>query len=174
MCFSWGPFRRRAQDPPVGNSHSVPRSRLIFASNFLYVFLLGIFQATRPRSSGRELVPCAAFAINFRFGFFNVFLLASLRRRVQDPQVRNSYRVGRRVCAPKIPVFVSVNKFRTPLGVCRPVAIEYQTPLRISGTCFPRTAGEHRAWSLSWNAMVKGIRLNYLAHSWAKPSMRNE
>ena len=65
-----------------------------------------------------------------------------------NPQVRNSYRVGRRVYAPaKIPVFVSVNKFRTPLGVCRPVAIEYQTPLRISGTCFPRTAGniEHEA-----------------------------
>ena len=38
--------------------------------NFLYVFLLGIFQATRPRSSGRELVQCAAFAMNFRFEIF--------------------------------------------------------------------------------------------------------
>ena len=26
-CFSWGSFRRRAQDPQVGNSYSVPRSR---------------------------------------------------------------------------------------------------------------------------------------------------
>ena len=31
---------------------------------------MGIFQATRPCSSGRELVPFAAFAINFRFEFF--------------------------------------------------------------------------------------------------------
>ena len=30
----------------------------------------GIFQATRPRSSGRELVPCAAFAMNARFEIF--------------------------------------------------------------------------------------------------------
>ena len=42
----------------------------MFALNFLYVFLLGIFQATRPRSSGRELVQCAAFAIYFRFEIF--------------------------------------------------------------------------------------------------------
>ena len=34
------------------------------------MFLLGIFQATRPRSPGRELVQCAAFAMNFRFEFF--------------------------------------------------------------------------------------------------------
>ena len=183
MCFSWRSFRRRAQDPQVGNSYSVPHSRWIFALNFLYVLLLGTFQATRPRSSGRELVQCAAFAINllrinllrlicfecfvcvspgylsgdapkilrsginFRFGFFNVFLLASLRRRVQDPQVRHSYRVGRRVYAPKIPVFVC-EQISDAVWVFRPVAIEYQTPLIISGTCIPRKAGniEHEAY----------------------------
>ena len=144
------------------------------------MFLLRIFQATRTRSSGRELVPCAAFAMNFfaldflyvlllgsfrrraqdpqvgnsyrvprsrrmfAFNFLYVILLGSFRRRAQDPQVGNSYRVTRLVYAPKISVFVSVNTFRTPLRVCRPVAIKYQTPLGISGTCFPRTAGNNQ------------------------------
>ena len=119
---------------------------------FLYVFLLGIFQATRPRSSGRELVPCAAFTMNFRFGFFECVSPGIREAARSNPQVRNSYRVGRRVYAPKFPVFVSVNKFRTPLGVCRPVAIEYQTPLRILGTCFPGTAGniEHEACHVNY------------------------
>ena len=106
----------------------------------------GIFQATRPRSLGRELVPCAAFAINFRFGVFECVSPGICEAARSTPQVRNSYRVGWRVYAPKIPVF-SVNKFRTPLGVFRPVAIKYRTPLRISGTWFPWTAGniEHEA-----------------------------
>ena len=56
--FLLGSFRRRAQDPQVGNSYRVPRWRWIFALNFLCVFLLRILQAARPRSSGRELVPC--------------------------------------------------------------------------------------------------------------------
>ena len=86
---------------------------------FLYVFLLGIFQATRPRSSGRELVTCVAFATNFRFGFFECVSPGICEAARSNPQVRNSYRVGRRFYAPKIPVFVSVNKFRTPLGVWR-------------------------------------------------------
>ena len=41
-----------------------------FRFGFFVCVSPGIFQAARPRSSGRELVPCAAFAMNFRFDFF--------------------------------------------------------------------------------------------------------
>ena len=102
-------FTKELRRVEVENSNRVPRSRWMFALNFLYVFILGSF-----------------------------------RRRAQDPQVGNSYRVSRLVYAPKISVFVSVNKFRTPLRVCRPVAIKYQTPLGISGTCFPEQQGTSR------------------------------
>ena len=63
-------FTKELRRVEVENSNRVPRSPRIFTLKFLYVFLLGIFQAARPRSSGRELVPCAAFAMNFRFEFF--------------------------------------------------------------------------------------------------------
>ena len=148
VCVSPGDLSGDAPKILKSGTRTVCRVRDEFSLGiFCRCFLLGIFQAARPRSSGRELVPCAAFAMNFRFGFFECVSPGICEAVRSNPQVRNSYRVCRRVYAPKIPVFVSVNKFRTPLGVCRPIAIEYQTPLRISGTCFPRTAGniEHEA-----------------------------
>ena len=92
--------------------------------------------------------------MNFRFGFFECVSPGICEAARSNPQVRNSYRVGRRVYAPKIPVFVSVNKFRTPLGVFRPVAIKYRTPLRISGTCFP-PVGEWHFWEALITTGVK-------------------
>ena len=98
-------FTKELRRVEVENSNRVPRSPRIFTLKFLYVFLLGIFQAARPRSSGRELVPCAAFAMNFRFEFF--VRVSTGIFQAQDPQVGNSYRVSRLVYAPKISVFVT-------------------------------------------------------------------
>ena len=51
-------FTKELRRLEVENSNRVPRSRRIFALKFLCVFLLRIFQATRPRSSGWERTVC--------------------------------------------------------------------------------------------------------------------